>query len=223
MAEYWPVLHARTESSPPFTIRQGSACYLVTPQIPERAVSVDATITIRRVVFRTLSHDQGWAHPIDPPITVYDESYTWFEAAIFRGLPSGAHENPGEAARLVDAKPSATEDVPFRVPNPFNADRAWVLQKNVRAASPAVMHEIVWDVDDEPDSTLHHRGSEALRPKPKKYEDTLNTTSPDGSGRGRGFARALQAGDGIAIFVKAQYPGWVNNVLGVDVQVFYSL
>jgi len=208
-AEYWPMLFSWRESDPPYTVEEGAKCYLVTPKIPEKGALVDEPIRVERVVFRTVSHDQGWASSGKQPNDgVYDESHTWFEAAIIRNLPDGAHADARVAHLLVGDHGGPT---PCHVPNPHSDGHTWILQKNIRAEGDEELHEIEWD----------GRLDAASQAQPVDAE-TLETTLPTGSGRGRGFVRALQAGDCVAIYAKAQHPAWVNHVLGADVQVYYS-
>ena len=101
-----------------------------------------------------------------------------------------------------------------------DTSKVWHLQSNIRASENEALHEVVWtDLDDA---------------KVNSWEET-------GSGDGRGFVRLLQPGDKIAVIARAraschlltlnfekltgffQYPGWVNYVRRVEVEIFYSL
>ncbi|EAU86681.1 hypothetical protein CC1G_07339 [Coprinopsis cinerea okayama7 len=217
-AEYWPHLICSRESDPPRRViasaspdHNMSVCYLISPKISEYCLTRRTKLKVRRIVFHTLSHDQGWGG--DAGLTgLYEGSYTWFEAAIFRNLEGNDDSDPDEIARSVQSLENRGSDFsrPFQVSNPDTGKKVWLLQKNVRASHDEVMHEIVWDGKDVP------READGLTSEEE-------ATSEKGSGLGYGFVRQLQAGDHIAIFARAQYPGWTNHVVGVDMQIFYSM
>ncbi|KAH6905061.1 hypothetical protein BKA70DRAFT_1108445, partial [Coprinopsis sp. MPI-PUGE-AT-0042] len=207
-AEYWPRLLAQRESEPPLRICNPISdkvlhTVISFPGIPESCLTHESRMKLRRVVFHILSHDQGWGG--DPNLTGrFEGSWTWFEASIIRGeihrLLEGASENA-----------KSGPGVPFRVPNPSNGEKVWHLQSNVRASpSHAEMHEVVWDLTQDASLTS---------PSLIGQSDLLKTKGWPGSR----FRRRVQPGDRIAVFARAQYPGWVNNVLFVDVQIFYAL
>ncbi|EDR00465.1 uncharacterized protein LACBIDRAFT_313370 [Laccaria bicolor S238N-H82] len=205
-AQYWPRLASCREANPPITINSTSGSggvlndayqfYLVTDRpIPEWSDSnLKVVRKVRKVVFRIWSHDQGWGGD-DGLVGNYEGSWTWFEAAIWRG-----EEQPF----LVHRPESSNLSVPATHQDDLNPDtsKVWHLQSNIRASAKEAFHEVVWtDVEDW----------------------TVNSWGETGSGDGRGFVRLLQPGDKIAVIARARYPGWVNHVRRVEVEIFYSL
>ncbi|KIJ91402.1 hypothetical protein K443DRAFT_686062 [Laccaria amethystina LaAM-08-1] len=205
-AQYWPRLASCREANPPITIDSttdlGGApndvfqFYLVTDRpIPGwRDSDLKVVRKVRKVVFRIWSRDQGWGGD-DGLVGEYEGSWTWFEAAICRG-----EEQPF----LVHRPDFSSSSVPTTRRGDLNPDtsKVWHLQSNIRASANEALHEVVWtDVDD----------------------SKLNAWKETGSGDGRGFVRLLQPGDKIAVIARARYPGWVNYVRRVEVEVFYSL
>jgi len=157
---------------------------------------------VKKVVFRIWSHDQGWgAEPNEPHLTGYEASFTWFEAAILR---------PGEeqrGRRLWDLDYPVLADVvdPLTLP-PREAGgwKIWHLQSNVRASTDEALHEIVWtDRDDES--------------QPANSKET-------GRGAGTGFVRSIDPSrDEIAVVARTRFPGWVNYVRRVEIEMFYTI
>jgi hypothetical protein len=75
-AEYWQPL--RTHQASPPSVQNKDALHALAPAFP--AGSAPAR-QVRRVEFRTVSHDQGWSG--DPGFHgTYEHSWTWFEAAL---------------------------------------------------------------------------------------------------------------------------------------------
>ncbi|TFK26545.1 hypothetical protein FA15DRAFT_588119 [Coprinopsis marcescibilis] len=228
-AEYWPRLTCkrggefesgqyrdiavRTSAQNAY---KGSQCYMVSPSIPTLCTSASSTFKIRRIVFKTMSHDQGWCSETNF-CQPYDGSWTWFEAAIFRGLGKiGEEENPEEIAEKVLRNDSnvtdKTEDAPFQVRYPQcdpNESGAWPLQKNLRASVVHTTHEVTWRYDD------------SLTGRAESSVGKLNGLT--GSGRGEGFISKLQGGDRIAVIGKTRFPGWCNFIAKVEIEIYYSV
>lgn len=85
------------------------------------------------------------------------------------------------------------------------------LQKNLTATRESQEHKIVWsyqaDVQD-PDSIAA-----------KALED---------QGRGREtangeYVRNMQIGDIVTVWAKARFPGWVNVVESIEIDVYYAV
>ncbi|KAJ2933876.1 hypothetical protein H1R20_g3216, partial [Candolleomyces eurysporus] len=152
--------------------------------------------------------------PIQRLTEPYAGSWTWFEAAIIRGLKGDGIDNPDEVARRIqapstrDTSDNANLEDAFQVPNPWcSGSKVWHLQSNVRASSQETLHEIVWTDQDDPE----------------KKEETVEALERTGAGWGYGFVRELTPGDRIAIYARAQYPGWVNHVGAVEIRMYYSM
>ena len=167
-------------------------------------------------------------------------SWTWFEAAIIRGLKEDVGINgPDETARRIQgsstrntsdkAKPGdAALEGAFQVPNPWRSgSKVWYLQSNFTASSQEMLHEITWTDQDDPE----------------KKEETTESLGRTGTGWGYGLVRELTPGDRIAIYARAQArvigfsdlmpsltsqytfqgPGGVNHVGAVEVRMYYSV
>lgn len=134
----------------------------------------------------------------------YAGSWTWFEAAIIRGLGGDDFVNdtdsiarnriqgstvlPPRRDTAHDELKSNSTTGAIQVPHPFNGSRVWMLQRNLRANREETLHEIVWtDGDDE-----------------ETKEDTNEVLDRSGRGLGYGFVRSLEPGDRIAVYVRAQ-------------------
>jgi hypothetical protein len=134
---------------------------------------------------------------IDP----YAGSWTWFEAAIIRGLGGEDFVNePDAVARQIQGSsvlppasnaPSDTPDAslgPLQVLHPFNRTRVWMLQRNLRANREEALHEVAWtNADDD-----------------SAKKDTNEVLDKSGTGTGYGFVRSLEPGDRIAVYARAQ-------------------
>lgn len=131
-------------------------------------------------------------------------SWTWFEAAIVRGLGGDDIINaPDEAARAIEGSShpaqnsvsttasSLPSDVkaPHQVRNPVDGSRVWMLQRNRRANPFEALHEIIW------------RKITAITESDIDMNEALDKT---GAGTGVGFVDQLQPGDRIAIYARAQ-------------------
>ncbi|KAF6760630.1 hypothetical protein DFP72DRAFT_76792 [Ephemerocybe angulata] len=216
-AEYWPVLICRNVSSPAKEIAAraypehcAKYCYYISPKLPN-------TIRPKKVTFILRSRDQGWGG--DPGVTgTYPGSWTWFEAAIFRGLDAFIEDADRTARRVKGSEmpprsPSdSSETQPpiegaVQIEHPCNGSNLWMLQRNRRANRGEAQHEITWTSIDDVETK----------------EDTDEALDRSGSGGGYGFVCSLQPGDRIAVYARAQYPGWVNHVHGVEIQIYYSL
>lgn len=142
----------------------------------------------------------------------YAGSWTWFEAAIVRGL--GGDDFVGDPDSIArsriqgssvlpptrDTHHRGSTPEPYQVPNTSNGSRVWMLQRNLRAHGAEALHEIVWtDVDDE-----------------DTKEDTNEALDRFGRGSGYGFVRSLEPGDRIAVYARAQVNIAFHESLAID-------
>lgn len=203
-AQYWPRLANFRESNPPVRIDSTSSSggvlndayqFYVVTEGPTSGWS-DSNRKVVRKVRKVVF--RIWSHDQgwggdDGLVGNYEGSWTWFEAAIWR-----CEEQPF----LVQRPEFSSLSVPATHQDDLYPDtsKVWHLQSNIRASAKEALHEVVWtDVDD------------------------WKVNSETGSGDGRGFVRLLQPGDKIAVIARARYPGWVNHVGRVEVEIFYSL
>ncbi|KDR78101.1 hypothetical protein GALMADRAFT_224488 [Galerina marginata CBS 339.88] len=212
-AHYWPKVSysmavPADEVNQVITQRHGPVCSLVTPRLSDW-IGLEERVHIKEVYFKVKSHDQGWCDENSSP-GKYGGSWTWFEAAIIRGLACDSDLPEGDVkARIGKALDSQQNDditEAIVIKNPDSGLDVWHIQRNIRASSTPVVHEVVW-TDTTPDTGIDE-------------EMLLDTT---GAGRGTGFIPLLRLGDRIAVIARAMYPGWANYVAGVEVEVSYSV
>ncbi|KAF2184669.1 hypothetical protein K469DRAFT_633387 [Zopfia rhizophila CBS 207.26] len=194
---------------------------------------------LREIEFVIVSHDQGWT--TENTAGTYNTS-SWFETSIIR------RNDPEHIICSVTTFPSINDKfrnleevqaylVPFgwtlvsrpsvdvepqrrHCPemmkvesgsHPFSevdeGKYAWYLQGNQVARGYSVFHgelvrryRVVWGCS----SNLNFEGNE-------------------GAGRGEGFVDSLEEGDILAIFARAKRRGWENNILGVQMKLWYTI
>ncbi|KAI5888715.1 uncharacterized protein SCHCODRAFT_02692011 [Schizophyllum commune H4-8] len=204
-------------------------CYLVSPPLSCRP---------RKIRFHVLSHDQGWGGPPDCRKT-FRGSFSWTEVALMRpkrteadngkrlpandekpapsseGALSDAPYLPGrltwveatQAANFVDVTSDDPNDIalddPLYEPVEIDGRTHRPLQHNRVAVRASESHEIEWREDE----------GEVEEYQGDRSDDT-------GAGYGGGFVRAIQEGDCIAVFARAQYPGWECHVEAVTIETF---
>lgn len=202
LADYYPVVrgHEATELDvPASTHRLNSAAvlYVVTNPIPE---SVNGErIRTRSVSFELRSHDQGWGGDRACRGT-YSGSYTWFEACILRPIPCSPPARPLRLPYTFNPHPTAVCLNPLGytlVPCSASSREEtviWHIQSNVCARSQEMVHRVEW------------RPGEVQEMRP-------------GRGIGKAFVEKLRPGDRVGVWVRALYPGWVNHVKEVSVEV----
>ncbi|KAL6239381.1 hypothetical protein BDW75DRAFT_198842 [Aspergillus navahoensis] len=165
----------------------------------------------RKVVFSILSHDQGGysgrrlAGSDRPP--PYEHTYTWFDAEVIHQ----AHEPSQKSA--IDERMNPTDMRPkhYGPDDPLLLPSGNALQRNRTRIHEAKRHNIIWH-----------------------YLDDVAAESPEAgdierdTGRGRNTlggkqVREMEIGDSIVIWARARFPGWVNYVDDVSVQVFWAV
>lgn len=121
-------------------------------------------------------------------------------------------EEEAEEAEEVENKEEKEEkpEEAFRYTHPLLPNDQWTIQQNKRATSQWQDHKVTWH-----------------------YLDNVKADSDDGKkledmGRGRetgdgSFVRDLKMGDVITVWGKARFPGWVNTVEKVKVEVYWAV
>ncbi|KAL1688618.1 hypothetical protein GGG16DRAFT_127065 [Schizophyllum commune] len=195
-------------------------CYLVSPPLSCRP---------RKIRFHVLSHDQGWGGPPDCRKT-FRGSFSWTEVALMRPKRAAVNDEkrlsvsdekrlsvtdeaqvpqiapepspylPGhltwveaaQAANFVDVTSNDPNDIalddPLYEPVEIDGRTHRPLQHNRVAVRAAESHEIEWREDGDDD-------------------DLVDRSDETGAGYGGGFVRAIQEGDCIAVFARAQVDG----------------
>lgn len=92
------------------------------------------------------------------------------------------------------------------VPGP-QGSASWGVQRNRVARSDFTRYQIEWGTTPAGDGD----------------QDQGGYVVADGHYVGEGFVGALQPGDVIALWVRAQYPGWANHVREASVKVLYDV
>ncbi|KAF8147990.1 hypothetical protein B0H34DRAFT_270965 [Crassisporium funariophilum] len=236
-AQYWPraTIDFKAENNVEWKVSASDSprnvatgCCLLTPKLAD-LIALDKPAVVMAVRFTLVSHDQGWGGEsysgtsalwtnssfVDTYLLdIYDGSYTWFEAVIVRDFIDDSVESPssprpppsnnpheretGIMRRIHDAlntREETTNPKVITVKNTNNDCDVWELQRNRRANKEYRCHKILWT-----------------------NEDAESADVP-----GAGFVQSLRMGDRIAVIARAQYPGWVNHVDSVEVEVSYSV
>ncbi|KAG0635854.1 hypothetical protein HOY80DRAFT_892343 [Tuber brumale] len=173
---------------------------------------------VRKVVFKTVSRDQGWSS--NEGQDTYKGSWSWFDVHAERPKSIEAI-SPADFEPLVDAvvvtKTSDCNNSPWKrvsatkmsevndnrnLASGSKETNNWDLQRNVHAGQDWKTHFVVWKHDG-PDSG-------------PVDENT-------GAGAGADLVRCLKPGDRINLVARAQFPGWRNCVLSAEIHVFYAV
>jgi len=123
-----------------------------------------------------------------------------------------------------EARRDSLEGAGWRIVENGEDGFVWKLQRNVVAGSDFKEHVIEWRM------LPAVKEAEETR-SPEEWSEVANDGSNagdeewfgDGSGRGENFVANLQRDDHIAVWARAQYLGWQNNVRSVAVDVYYSI
>ncbi|OCK85117.1 hypothetical protein K432DRAFT_67438 [Lepidopterella palustris CBS 459.81] len=217
-AQYYPLARGHTLGN--FTIaasthRLNSAALLLVVSDPIPSGTKGERLKPRSVKFKLRSHDQGWggergcrgrvpSHSFHY-IGTYSGSYTWFEACILRPLPTTSTSTSTSRPALTlpytfNPYPTAVclRPVGFDLVHCSASSREtavmWHIQSNVCASSEEKVHEVEW-----------RRGA-------------VQEIEP-GKGIGKDFVEKLRPGDRVGVWARALYPGWVNHVKEVGVEI----
>lgn len=200
-ADYYPVVrgHEATElhvAASTHRLNSTAVLYAVTDPIPEDTNG--ARVRVKNVSFELRSHDQGWGGERGCRGT-YSGSYTWFEACILRPIPS-LYTDPLRLPYTFNPQPTAVclKPVGYMLVPCSTSGReetvVWHIQSNVCADSREMVHRVEW--------------------RPGEVQDIL-----PGRGIGKAFVEKLRPGDRVGVWARALYPGWVNHVKEVSIEV----
>lgn len=202
-------------------------------------------VKVRSMKWWLKSRDQGWVSEGSATTGTYFGSSSWFDACILRPLsPSDPRPpiTPETAARIEkliqrSGPPSSSETFPtFLVGNLLSNDPedarslfrslgwdfververvevdgevgerrglVWKLQSNLVACKEYLVHGGEWRRTGE--------------------QGEGEQEGDRGSGDGLGFMDLMKAGDRVVIWARAMFPGWVNDVEDVKVEIRYSV
>ncbi|KAI1427395.1 hypothetical protein F5Y12DRAFT_169990 [Xylaria sp. FL1777] len=178
----------------------------------------------RKIVFDIVSRDQGWSDAIDTHGTCRS-SWTWFDAGIDRF--DKAHTCSGENDERSETEGSNSSE---KVPTTCAIRPIWPplketsseydhqllptadhrIQCNYVADHEWQHHRVEWSCTDNIDPTSN-AGKEL---------DSVGRGSATGDGT---FLRSLKVGDMLTVWGRARFPGWMNSVQKVQVEVYWAL
>ncbi|KJZ75191.1 hypothetical protein HIM_05385 [Hirsutella minnesotensis 3608] len=181
----------------------------------------------RKIVFSIRGHDQGWGGELDSRGT-YKSSWTWYEAGLERldaaqdcdtkctydvrreSPTSNPPPLPVCGLRPIQPRTELGENQDYEYVHPLLHEDPYVIRRNKTSMSEWQDHVITWSYAD--DIKAESGEGEELD------EDGRGCASGDGS-----FVRSLKMGDVVTIWGKARFPGWVNNVECVKVDVYWAV
>ncbi|KAI0332562.1 hypothetical protein GY45DRAFT_1344550 [Cubamyces sp. BRFM 1775] len=230
-AEYYPVVRGGLAGPQEVVLRATADCQkprerscaarlcVITPSIPGGAVG--ESWKVKRVTWTILGHDQGWGG--EAPGT-FRAAYSWYEACIIRpttqegsasnSSPESTHVEDGHdlLPGFLHRKYCAPRDVQsdleqhgytlVPVPDTHPPSHTWLIQRNRVAKRDFAQYCIQWTAGEHVD--------------PTEAEDA-------GYGTGSGFIDSLRPGDRVGLWMRAQYPGWVNFVKQAAVEVTFDV
>lgn len=166
----------------------------------------------RKVVFTIRSRDQGWGG-LYPDHGTYHNSWTWFEAGLERWCRK-SHDDDAQPTLnphdLCTQQPPVTEtETVFQ--HELHPAEGFLIQRNRTATDEVQEHRVEWSWTDAVD--------------PADEEGALALTK-EGRGKGTGngeFVRELRLGDVVTVWAKSRFPGWVNYVESVKVEVYWAV
>ncbi|PIL24473.1 hypothetical protein GSI_14227 [Ganoderma sinense ZZ0214-1] len=170
---------------------------------------------VKKVIWELEGHDQGWVGDPERTRGEYVRASSWYDACIFRPLQAdGVYvANLMEIDRIgrtfTDPKEGmlAVQELlraagwTMVTHGPDNDLLTWRLQSNRIAQSRDERHVFEWSVD-----------------QPAVTEDARSHGSFDGDG----FVEALQPGDRIGIWMRAQLYGWECHTTRASVSIMYE-
>lgn len=125
------------------------------------------------------------------------------------GSPSWTKDNKPLACTVETIQPRPHPSIPDRFEFPL-LPTLDCLQKNRTATKRAEEYKIVWTCNDDVDP------------------DSLDGKALEDQGRGRNtangqFVRDLKVGDIVTVWGKARFPGWVNMIETVQIDVYWAV
>ncbi|KAI5867474.1 hypothetical protein GGS23DRAFT_548537 [Durotheca rogersii] len=173
----------------------------------------------RKVVFRIISHDQGFGGDQSCHGT-YRQSYTWFDAGLERLVPSSPETEGRNDANstsewaIRSAWPPVVQgggpESEARYEHELLPTPDHLIQRNLLAESRWQHHDVEWSWRDQ------------INPDSSEAADVL-----EGNGRGTAtgngeFVRNLRYGDMITIWARARFLAWANSVKRIEVRVYWA-
>ncbi|KAG2157216.1 hypothetical protein DEU56DRAFT_9150 [Suillus clintonianus] len=170
----------------------------------------------RKIEFQLWSHDQGWVGVQGSLPGTYNGSYSWFDVDVERLDPTSCFTEsirwPSSLLFTAVDAPNLPDDITFTrkdVKCPFLPSPS-TLQKNIVAERQTSHHTITWtDLDNVEEGSSDAIAAENRGQGWKSY---------DGS-----FVRDLQVGDCITLWMRARFPGWMNNAVKAKITVFWAV
>ncbi|KAI9163981.1 hypothetical protein HJFPF1_05616 [Paramyrothecium foliicola] len=183
---------------------------------------------VRKIVFTIRSRDQGWSSSRDR--TDYGDSWTWFDAGLerfdadqtcdpqctydvrYKTRSSTAPSLPVCALRPIQPQiePQEEAEKGYQYTFPMSPEDKWTIQRNKKLKRNMTDHVVTWSFSDSIDPE-----SEAAQ---RLDDNGRGRATGDGS-----FVRGLKLGDVVTVWAKARFPGWVNHIERVQVDVYWAV
>ena len=145
----------------------------------------------------------------------YSPAWSWYEACIFRRMDTGSVDVQDAAIdweQIQDGDYRTSEDAEKEL-----ASGGWQMIRNGDG-------QCVWRVQS---NCVARRDYETFTVTwtSKVVEDELEAEAraKHGTGDGRGFVKALQPGDRVGLWMRAQYPGWANYLREAKIEVQWAV
>jgi len=94
-----------------------------------------------------------------------------------------------------------------RLYHDLHPDDKYTIQRNFVGSRTPRTHTVVWSCDDN---------------GPLESDELVDIGRGKNSGTGE-FVRDLKVGDVVGIWAKARYPGWVNYVDKVEMEIYWAV
>jgi hypothetical protein len=132
------------------------------------------------------------------------------KACSHRPVDKPDHFLPYCKLRSVYPEPALMVDGRIHLHHPLLPDSKHLIQCNKVAGRSPMTHTITWSWLDDID------------PKSDEADDLVLFGRGKETGDGE-FVRNLKVGDVITVWAKTRFPGWVNNVYSVKVDVYWAV
>ncbi|OTA02526.1 hypothetical protein A9Z42_0029070 [Trichoderma parareesei] len=174
---------------------------------------------VRKIVFRIVSHDQGWTTDDQTP-GPFIVAKTWFDAGIERFDASHSCDDSTDMRKLPLCKLRTIEPEIVKetlgdgrsedhyATTPWKGPRE--IQRNAMAVQDSSTYVTTWTCWD-----VYAPDSDEAR---QNMEEGKGMMNGDGS-----FVRSLGLGDVVTVWGRAMHRGWVNVVRSVEIEVYWAL
>ncbi|ODA83173.1 hypothetical protein RJ55_01684 [Drechmeria coniospora] len=182
----------------------------------------------RKIVFSLRSRDQGYGGQVGARGT-YRAAWTWFEAGLERFDATQdcdskctydvRHEVPSSTAPQLPVcsirpmRPAIQRDGPdqdFEYVHPLHGQASLEIHRNKVATWDWQDHVVTWSYRD--NTAADSDGGKVLD------EEGRGRATGDGS-----FVRGLKIGDVVTVWAKARFPGWINFVESVKIDIYWAV